>query len=234
MPEQNKQLESILEILDALKAVSNNLYLKNMARFSINSDGALGTPVHEIRKISGGIVQSKGLALKLWSSGIHEAMILSTIVFPSNELTMPVAEKMVNKIESWDICDHFAGNLLANSHIFSQAIEKWHSREEEFVQRSAFSIIAQLDVAEFQKEDTVEYYLNCIRTSALDERNFVKKAVCWALRVIGKSSRENHASAMKLARELEKLESKSAKWIAGTTIKELDSEKVKTRVLRNP
>ena len=233
MPEQNKQLGSIAEILDVLKAVSNNRYLKNMARFSINSEGALGIPVPEIRKISGRIGQSKCLALKLWSSGIHEAMILATIVFPPNELTMPVAERMVNKIESWDICDHFAGNLLSNSPIFLQAIEEWHSREEEFVQRSAFSIIAQLDVAEFQKKDAVQYYLDCIRTSALDERNFVKKAVCWAHRVIGKSSSENHASAIKLASELGKLESKPAKWIAGATIRELDSEKVKVRVLRN-
>ena len=203
-----------------------------MKHFSINSDMALGVPVPNIRKISGRIGQSEGLALELWSSGIHEAMILSTMVFPSNELTMPVSEKMVSKIGSWDICDHFAGNLLSNSPIFSQAIEAWHSREEQFVQRSAFSIIAQLDVSEFQKRDAVEYYLECIRTSALDERNFVKKAVCLALRVIGKSSSENHSSAMKLARKLEKLESKSAKWIASTTIKELDSERVKTRVLR--
>lgn len=221
------QFESIT---GALRNASSQEYYNNLPRFSINGRNALGVPVPEIRKIAKDIRPDKAIARKLWSSEIHEAMILATMVFPPGDLTMEEAELMVNDINSWDLCDHFTGNLVCNSSIPFKAVAAWYSRKEEFVKRSAFSTIAQLDHRKHTSWENERFFLECITKAAGDGRNFVKKAVSWAIREIGKSCKENHKMAIDAAMDISAIDSKSAKWIASSALKELNSIKVRVRV----
>ena len=218
------------DIVKALQNASSRKYLDNLPRFAIDHEGALGVPVPEIRKIARAVPSGKAIALELWETGIHEAMILATMVFPSRDLTFQEAGKMVEDIKSWDICDHFTGNLVANSPIAVRAITSWCSQEGEFVRRAAFSTIAQLEHKKAYAGENLELFLHSIKDAARDPRNFVKKAVLWALVEIGKSSIENNSLAIEASKEISAMDSKPAKWIARTALKELTSGKVIERL----
>lgn len=217
------------DIVERLKKVSNIDYWNNLRRFSIPQKNSLGIPVPEIRRFARHIEQSRPIAMELWKTGIHEAMILATMVFPPEQLTMEEANVMVGNVDSWDLCDHFTGNLVCNFRVAIEAAEEWYSRDEEFVKRSAFSIIAQLDRKNFTEKD-VKFFLECILASVEDERNFVAKAVSWALREIGKSCMEYNRLAMDTAIRISEMKSRSAARIGRTVIKELSSRKVRARL----
>lgn len=234
MGKSETEHERINTIIQALKLASREEYLENLPSFAIKGKGALGVPVPEIRKIAKLTGKSRSIATGLWATGIYEAMILATMVFPPETLTLEDAGSMVKDIESWDLCDHFTGNLVCNSPIAMQAVRSWHSRDEEYVRRSAFSIIAQIDHRKLYNESNAMFFLDCIKAAPDDGRNFVKKAVCWALREIGKSCRENHELAMDAAVELAGTNSKAAGWISRTAVRELNSRKVLEHVEKKP
>lgn len=221
-------------IIGALMKASSGKYRDNLQKFAINPGEALGVPVPEIRKIAKGVLPGRSIALELWSSGVHEAMILATMVFPPNELTLKEASNMLKEIRSWDLCDHFTGNLVANSTIAIRTIADWLQMESEFERRAAFSTIAQLDRRKFYTAENVKFFFNCIRKAATDDRNFVKKAVLWAILAIGKTCREYNSLTILVAKEISGMDSKPAKWIAGRALKELTSGKVAEHLEKLP
>ena len=221
--------ETVDDIVERLKKVSNIDYWNNLRRFSIPQKNSLGVPVPEIRRFARHIEHSVSIAMDLWKTGIHEAMILATMVFPPEQLTIEEANTMVENVDSWDLCDHFTGNLVCNSKVAIKAVEEWYSRDEEFVKRSAFSIIAQLDMKNFTEKD-VKFFLECILASVEDERNFVTKAVSWALREIGKSCMEYNSLAVNTAIRISEMESRSAARVGRTAIREISSRKVRARL----
>lgn len=222
--------ETAEDIVDRLKKVSNIDYWNNLRRFSIPQKNSLGVPVPEIRRFARYIAHNKSIAMELWKTGIHEAMILATMVFPADELSLDEADLMVQDVDSWDLCDHFTGNLVCNSAIALEAVKSWYARDEEFVRRSAFSTIAQLDKKINFPENDIVFFLQCIETAADDERNFVNKSVLWAIKEIGKSCFEYNKLALDTAKRLSEANSKSAAKIGKAAIKELNSRKVRSMV----
>ena len=140
-------------------------------------------------------------------------------------------EEWVRDFDSWDVCDQVCSNLFWRSRLARRKIVEWSSREEEFVKRAAFALLACLVWQDKRATDEeLIAFLPVIRVGATDERNFVKKAVNWALRTIGKKNRVLNQAAIETAREIQRLDSKAARGIASDALRELEGEKVRERL----
>jgi 3-methyladenine DNA glycosylase AlkD len=165
-------------------------------------------------------------------SGIHEARILASYIDNPNLVTEAQLERWVRDFDSWDVCDQVCA-LFAKTPFAYQKIFEWSEREEEYVKRCAFALLAEK--AWYDKrapDEQFEQFFPVIVREATDERNFVKKAVNWALRNIGKRNRSLNAKAIEVARQIQQIPSKAARWIASDALRELSSEKVLARVNR--
>jgi 3-methyladenine DNA glycosylase AlkD len=202
-----------------------------MARFGINVNNALGISVTQLRKLARQIVRDHLLAKKLWATGIHEARILATIVDVPTEVTEVQMEAWAAEFNSWDLVDQCCGNLFDKTpHAWDKAME-WSGREEQFVKRAGFALMAYLAVHDKKAADgRFERFLPIIQREASDDRNFVKKAVNWALRQIGKRNARLNELAIQRAERIKKLDSKAARWIAADALRELTKPSVQQRV----
>lgn len=222
---------TVTEIIDELKRHYNPRNLEGMARYGINVEKAFGVNVPVLRALAKKIGTDHELALKLWESGYHEARHIATMIDDPNLVTKAQMNKWVRDFNSWDICDGTCSNLFRfTPHAFDKIFE-WTERKEEFIRRTGFSLIAYLAVHE-KKRDDKDFlkFFPLIKKHSIDERNFVKKAVNWALRQIGKRSKFLDKEALKLANEIKTLESKSARWIANDAIRELTDLKTLSRI----
>ena len=201
-----------------------------MARVGIDVSRALGVSMPNIRAIAKACGVEHTLALGLWKTGIHEARILATLAADPEALTEVQRERWVLDITSWDLCDS-AAELFGRTRSHADAIRAWARRPEPFVKRCAFSMIARRAVGAKQTPDR-EFlgYLPLIRRAATDDRNEVKKGVSWALRQIGKRNRALHSAAIDEAERILLLETPSARWIARDALRELGSEKTRSRL----
>ena len=218
-------------IIAQLKSLADPRNVEGMSRFGIASTNTLGISLPALREIAKAHKRDHALALKLWDSQIHEARILATIIDDPKQVTPEQMEAWAADFDSWDVVDQACGNLFEKTPYADQKIREWHSRDAEFVRRAAYSLIAT--VAVHHKKATnnqMEAYYPLIKGAATDERNFVKKAVNWALRQIGKRNRALNVSALALAYDIAALDSKSARWIAADAIKELTAEKTLARL----
>lgn len=221
------------DILNKLKKLSDQKAVKGMARYGINPKNNYGISVTTLRKMAKEIGMEHELALKLWQSGIRDARILAATIDDPDQVTEEQLEKMVLDLDSWDVCDHCASDIFLKSKFAYKKAVEWSSREEEFVKRAAFSLIARLAVRDKKAEDKkFKRFLPIIKREANDERNYVKKSVNWALRQIGKRNPNLNKLAIKIAKEIQKIDSKSAKWIASDALRELTSEKIQKRLKR--
>jgi len=216
-----------------LKSQARPDQLAGMARYGIKPDGRLGVSVPYMRKLAKEIGRDHGLALELWQTGIAEARIMAALVDEPDKLTEQQMEEWVRDIDSWDVCDQVCLNLFEKSPLAWKKVRDWFEREEEFVKRTAFSLIACL--AWHNKTAGDQKFIELlpvIKRGATDERNFVKKAVNWALRTIGKINPNLNRAAITTAREIQKLDSKAARWIAADAIRELESQAVQRRLTK--
>jgi len=219
-------------IIEQLKALANPENVKGMARFGINSTNTLGIPMPVIRDLAKKYKKQHELARELWESGIHEARILAALIDDPKKLTPDQMERWVSQFDSWDVCDQVCMNLFRKSPQAFEKAKEWAQRESEFQKRAGFAMMATLAVhARDADRKLFEEFLFIIRQESSDERNFVKKAVNWALRQIGKKNLCLHAEALKSSYEIEKLDSKAARWIAKDAIRELTSEAVMGRLI---
>ena len=147
------------------------------------------------------------------------------------EVTEGQMERWALEFNSWDVCDQCCMKLFRKTPYAYQKIEEWSARDEEFVKRAAFTLIATLAVHDKKADDEKfeELFSLIIRESG-DERNFVKKAVNWALRQIGKRNLDLNRKAIEVAEEINQSDSRSAKWIAKDALRELESEKVQEKL----
>jgi len=223
------QYEEIIEKLESLRKPEN---VEGMARFGIRPETKVyGVPIPELRKIAKLVKKNHELALKLWDSRIHEARILAGMIADSEKLTVSQIKKWVSDFDSWDVCDQVCMNLLSKSKIAKNQIFEFARSKEEFVKRTAFALMAALAVHDKKMKDKdFTDFFPLIKNAATDERNFVKKSVNWALRQIGKRNKKLNKEAVKLAKEIQKIESKSAKWIASNALSELGDEKILKRI----
>lgn len=223
-----------LEILKQLKSLSNPENVAGMARFGINPNNTYGVSIPALRKIARETGRHHTLAGRLWSSGIHEARILACLIDVPELVSEEQMEKWVVDFDSWDVCDQCCSNLFDKTGFAYQKVLEWSSRNEEFVKRAGFVLMATLAVHDKMAGDE-EFlkFLPLIKREAADDRNFVRKAVNWALRQIGKRNLNLNRAAVETAKELQKTDSKTAKWVASDALRELTNEKIRKRLKDN-
>jgi len=221
-------------VIDELTARADPASREGMARYGIRPANALGgTSVPALRSMAKRLGRDHELAAELWASGIHEARLLATMVDDPALVTDEQMEAWATEFDSWDIVDQCCSNLFTRTALAWTKVEQWTGREEEFVKRAGFALIAALAVHD--KKATDEDFERCfplIAAQSDDDRNYVKKAVNWALRQIGKRNGALNARALEVAEEIRARGTRSAKWIASDAIRELSADATKVRLTR--
>lgn len=219
------------DIIRYLQSLANPVNVAGMARFGINSPNTLGISVAVLRPLARQIGKNQSLSLKLWQSQIHEARILAAYIGETELVSAEQMESWVLDFDAWDICDQCCSNLFALTPLaWTKALE-WSGRDEEYVKRAGFVLMAALAVkAKNSADQAFEPFLEAILAGSPDKRNFVKKAVNWALRQIGKRNLVLNRKAIATALQIKQLDYPSARWIAADTLRELKSESVQIRL----
>lgn len=218
-------------ILKKLKSKGNAKNVAGMARFGIQSGKAFGVPHPALHAIAKEHRKDHVLALELWASGYHEARLIACLVDDPKQVTEKQMDAWVADFDSWDICDDCTGNLFeATPFAFDKAFE-WIKSEKEFIRRAGLAMMVWLTLHRKKEPDEVFLaFFPPIEKVASDERNFVKKAVSWALRTLGKRSSFLNKHALQSAARIGKIDSKAARWVAADVIKELKSDGVQQRL----
>ncbi len=224
---------SIEEVLKRLRGEARPDQLEGMARYGMAVERRLGVSIPNLRKLAKEVGKNHNLALELWKTGIAEARIIAAMIDDPKQLAEAQMEDWVKGINSWDVCDQVCMNLFEKSPLAWRKITDWSEREDEFVKRTAFSLIACLAWHDKKASDDkfIELFPVIVQ-GANDERNFVKKAVNWALRNIGKRNLNLNKAAIDAAKEIQRLNSKAARWVASDTLRELESAAVQRRLKR--
>jgi len=219
------------DIIKKLKSLSNPKAIIGMARYGITPENTYGVSIPNLRKIAKEIGISHKLAQQLWVSNIRETKILASMIEELEIVTEKQMEDWVNEFNYWEICDQCCMNLFEKTKFaYKKAIE-WSSKEEEFVKRAGFVLMARLAVSDKKADDNkFEKFFPIIKREATDDRNYVKKAVNWALRQMGKRNINLNSKAIDVAKEIKGMDSKSAKWIASDALRELTSTAVQERL----
>jgi 3-methyladenine DNA glycosylase AlkD len=226
-------VHSTAGILQKLKTHGSRENIEGMARFGITTERRLGVSVPEMRRIARECGKDHPLSIRLWNSGIPEARIVASMIADPSEMTAAEMDRWVSEFDSWDVCDQVCMNLFERTPFAGKKIRQWSRREEEFVRRAAYALIACLAWHDKDAPDVVfTGFLPIIKRGATDERNFVKKSVNWALRNIGKRNPRLNRAAVSTAKEISRLDSKSARWIGADAIRELTSAAVQRRIRR--
>ena len=218
------------QIIEEFEELSDADFSKNMKRFGIRYVKSYGIRLPQIRKIAKRCGKNHELALRLWTHGYHETYLLATLVEEPEKVDSIQLNDWVCEFYSWDLVDQACINLLRFIPEARKNIFVWCNAEEEFVKRTAFSLIAVLAVHE--KDCDFDRYFEILKEGSKDNRNFVKKSVNWAIRQIGKIDLKNNKKALNLAYEILDMDNKASKWVAREAIKELESDKVQDKIHR--
>ena len=219
------------QVLAELRSVADPTRLPGMMRVGINVDRALGVSIPNLRKLGRRHRTDHALALALWETEVHEARILASMVDDPALVTRDQMEDWVADFDSWDLCDQVCSNLFDATPFATEKVREWTRRPEEYVKRAGFTLIAALAAHDHSSPDRAFIaWFPVIRRGASDERNYVKKAVNWALRGIGKRNLALNAAAIAEAEVLAASEHRSARWIAHDALRELRSDAVQKRL----
>lgn len=219
------------ELIAELRSHANLANVAGMAQFGINPHNTLGVSIPAVRQLARKAGRDHALAAELWASGIHEARILAALVDHPAWVTAEQMECWTAEFDSWDVCDQVCSNLFDRTPFAWDKAATWSSRPEEFVKRAGFVLMAALAVHDKRAADAqFEAFLPVIAREADDSRNFVKKAVNWALRGIGKRNRRLNARAIETCLEIQAMPNKTARWIASDALRELTSDAVQARL----
>ena len=221
------------KIIKELKKQSNKDNVAGMARFGINPKNTLGIPMPVLRKMAKETGKDHELSEELWQSGIHEARILACLVAEPAKASERQLEAWAREFDSWDVCDQCCSNFFDRTRFAYKKAFAWSRRKEEFVKRAGFVLMATLAVHDRTAGDKPFIrFLKVIKRESGDERNFVRKAVNWALRQIGKRSYWLNSAAIKAAEEILKTDTKTARWIARDALREFSGETVRRTLQR--
>jgi 3-methyladenine DNA glycosylase AlkD len=214
---------SVDEVVGRLRGLARRGGREGMARFGINPDRAIGVRIPDLRRLGRDIGTDHRLALALWRTGVHEARILASMVDDPSAVTERQMESWARDFDSWDLCDQCCGNLFDKTPFARRKALEWANRKEEFVKRAGFALMAWSAVHDKAAEDRFFLdFFTVIEQQANDERNFVKKAVSWALRQIGKRNRRLRSRALSVAKRLAvRTDSRAARWIGADALREL-------------
>ena len=231
-------------LLTELAALGSEKDRAGMARYGIKVDDAFGVSIYELRRLAKPLHCDHELALALWATGNHEARLLATIVDDPGQVDEGQMEAWVLDLDSWDVCDQLTSNLLDKTALAYDKAHEWAAREDEFVKRAAFALMAALAVQDKAAADErFLAFLALIEVHADDPRNFVKKAVNWALRNVGKRNGALNAAAVACAERIRAAANaraggerggdpgaRSSRWVAADALRELTSAKVRARL----
>jgi 3-methyladenine DNA glycosylase AlkD len=204
-----------------------------MAYFGVRVPKAHGISAPVLHQFAKQIGKDHRLAQQLWTTGIHEARILATLIGESEKVTAAEMDRWVRDFDAWDVVDAACCYLYAHAKPAWSKAAAWSRRREEFVKRASFSLIAYLSYKDKTAPDArFVRFLRVIEREAHDERNFVRKAVNWALRNIGKRNLRLNREAIRAAERIRRQDSRSARWIAADALRELRSDAVQARLQR--
>jgi 3-methyladenine DNA glycosylase AlkD len=222
------ELDSILKRLQSL---GNPKAVEGMARYGITARKVFGVSAPELRKMAKEFGKNHDLAQELWSVDVLETRGLAFLIDDPSEVTEKQMEQWVRDFDNWAVCDGCCANLFDKTVFAWKKAVEWSQRKREFEKRAAFTLMAALAVHDKKAADKqFVSFLPIIKRQAKDERNFVKKAVNWALRQIGKRNLALNKKAIQTAKEIQRLDSKSARWIAADALRELTSTAVQRRL----
>jgi len=223
--------DELSSIIKHLEALGDPKAVEGMARYGIVSARAFGVSAGKLREEAKNLGRNHDLALKLWPTGILEARILAALIDDPSLVTERQMERWVKDFDNWAVCDACCGNLFDRTRFAWDKSVEWSRREAEFVKRAGFVLMAQLAVHDKNASDEKFLgFLPLIRRESSDNRNFVRKAVNWALRQIGKRSAGLNRRAIQTARAIRGRHSSSARWIAADALRELTSPAVRRRI----
>jgi 3-methyladenine DNA glycosylase AlkD len=226
-------------ILSELRSLANPVNVAGMARFGISATNTLGISIPTLRAIAKRVrkehtpVERHALAQELWDSGVHEARLLAGFIDEPALVTQEQMERWALDFDSWDVVDQVCSNLFDTTPFAHAKAVKWSERDEEFVKRAGFVLMAALSVHDKRADDAAFLcFLPIIQREACDDRKFVKKAVNWALRQIGKRNASLNAAAIQTGEKIKTLDSRAARWIAADALRELTSEALQRKIAR--
>jgi 3-methyladenine DNA glycosylase AlkD len=232
---ESEVARSVDGILTRLRSLGDVRNREGMLRYAVANESALGVPTPTLRKLAREIGRDQALAEQLWRTEVFEARALAALIGEPAKVTEGLMERWTKDFDSWAICDGCCLSLFAETPLAHRKALEWTQREEEFVKRAGFSLMAVLAVHDKTAGDAKFLkFLPAIKRQSRDGRNFVKKAVNWALRQIGKRNPCLNAAAIETAEQIRKIDSPSARWIAADALRELKSEAVQRRLQKRP
>ena len=221
------------EVMAELDAMADPEAAKGMAYFGVRAKAPLGISMPRLRALARRAGRDHGLAARLWATGIHEARILAGLVDVPAEVTQRQMDAWVRDFDSWDVCDQVCMSLFDRTPWAHEKAVEWAGREEEYVRRAGFAMMATLAVHDKKAPDArFEAFLPVIERHAGDDRNFVRKAVNWALRQIGKRDAALNRAAIAAGERIRAQGSRAARWVAADALRELKSDAVQARLAR--
>ena len=233
IPAEEQPLWTKAAVLQELKSLADPHVRSKMEHFGVRVPKAHGISAPVLHSLAKQIGKNHALALELWATEIHEARILATLIGESKRVTAAEMERWVRDFDSWDVVDAACCYLYAYATPAWSKVSGWSRRPEEFVKRAAFSLMAYLSYKDKAAPDArFVRFLGLIEREAYDERNFVRKAVNWALRNIGKRNLRLNREAIRAAERIRRQGSRSARWIAADALRELKSQAVQARLRR--
>jgi 3-methyladenine DNA glycosylase AlkD len=222
---------TVAEIVERLRLLARPNALEGMARFGIATECALGVSMPDLRVMGKSLGRNQELALDLWRAPLRETRILASLVADPQQMTEELMESWARDFADWEVCDQCCINLFGKTPFARHFAVKWSGAEPEFVKRAGFVLMARITTTDKRADDaSFEPYFVLITHESTDRRNYVRKAVNWALRQIGKRNRALNERAVAVARTLVESEDKSARWIGSDALRELTSEAILTRL----
>ena len=227
----------VREVVSELRSLGSPENVAGMARFGIVTKEAFGVPAAELKRVARDVKRSVDdrheFALKLWHTGIHDARAVAYLIDDPKRVTEDQMDAWAADFDNWAITDGTCGHLFCRTPLAYKKVREWSARDEELVKRAGIVLIAWLTVHDKKASDDVfAEFLPILEAHSGDDRNFVKKAVNWSLRQIGKRSPKLNELAIEAAGRIREQGTRSARWIASDALRELTSEKTLER-LRN-
>ena len=216
-------MNSVEKILKELKKLSSPEAKAAQAYFKVGSEKSFGLRTPQMRKLAKQVGRNHELALQLWKTEIHEARHIASFIADPNQVTEKMMEQWVKDFNSWDIVDNCCGTLFDKTPLAFQKAIEWTKRKKEFEKRAGFTMMAELAVHDKKSEDKkFEQFFPYIIAESHDERNFVKKAINWALRQIGKRNERLCKKAIAVAKQIQNKGDAASRWIASDALRELE------------
>ncbi len=223
------------EIIEILEAQADPVNVAGMRRFAITAEKAFGVAAPALKQLAKDAKKQAAdrhaLALELWRTGVHEARIIAALIDDPQQVTEAQMEAWAADFDNWAVCDSTCGHLFSRTPLAYRKIDEWSARDAEFVKRAGIVLVAWLAVHDKKAPDArIAEFLPLLEKHAGDDRNFIKKAVNWSLRSIGKRSLELNRLAIEAAARIKAQNTRSARWIAADALRELTGEKVQQRL----